>query len=225
MENHTEVVKKPIYKRKWFLITVGIIVVIILLPKGNSNKDNNVTEKTNKTEGTEVVKQDSKVTIPTLKDTLSSVLFSINTSNDQYFSELKEQHISEGVDRFNEWVEVLKRCEKSDDTELLKESKLLRKKIQSIQVKYFPVMRKNYVDFARTTLFENNIEVSSSGKGSSTILLVGGYFANNKNISELQKKLSDMLYKLRFKKTQYKWFKYDDGYYYTLESPSDNELI
>jgi uncharacterized integral membrane protein len=43
MENHTEVVKKPIYKRKWFLITVGIIVVIILLPKGNSNKDNNVT--------------------------------------------------------------------------------------------------------------------------------------------------------------------------------------
>ena len=159
MENHTEVVKKPIYKRKWFLITVGIIVVIILLPKGNSNKDNNLTEKTNKTEGTEVVKQDSKVTIPTLKDTLSSVLFSINTSNDQYFSELKEQHISEGVDRFNEWVEVLKRCEKSDDTELLKESKLLRKKIQSIQVKYFPVMRKNYVEFARTTLFDKNIEL------------------------------------------------------------------
>ena len=223
MENHTEVVKKPIYKRKWFLITVGIIVVIILLPKGNSNKDNNVTEKTNKSEGTEVVKQEKPKS--TLKDTLSSTMFSVNQVSERYFSDLKEQEISQGVDKFDKWVDVLKRCEMSDDIEIKKESKILRKKLQSLQVKYFPVMRKNYVEFARTTLFDKNIDVSSSGKGSSTILFVGGYFANNKNISDLQNKLSDMLHKLRFKKTQYKWFEYDDGYYYTLESPSDNELI
>jgi hypothetical protein len=223
MENHTEVVKKPIYKRKWFLITVGIIVVIILLPKGNSNKDNNVTEKTNKSEGTEVVKQEKPKS--TLKDTLSSTMFSVNQVSERYFSDLKEQEISQGVDKFDKWVDVLKRCEMSDDIEIKKESKILRKKLQSLQVKYFPVMRKNYVDFARTTLFDNNIDVSSSGKGSSTVLFVGRYFANNKNISDLQNKLSDMLHKLRFKKTQYKWFEYDDGYYYTLESPSDNELI
>ena len=41
MENQTEVVQKPIYKRKWFLITVGIIVVIILLPKQKSVDDSN----------------------------------------------------------------------------------------------------------------------------------------------------------------------------------------
>ena len=218
MENQTEIVKKPIYKRKWFLITVGIIVVIILLPKGNSNKTSN-------NEGTEVVKQESKSTKPTLNDTLSSVLLSINQSNEKYFSDLKEQHISEGVDKFNDWVEVLKRCEKSNDVELLKKSKSLRKNIQVLQVKYFPVMRKNYVDFARTTLFEHNIDVSSSGRGSSTISFVGGYFANNKNVTEHQKSLSDMLHKLRFKKTEYKWYKYDDGYYYSLTTPSDNELI
>lgn len=41
MENQTEVVQKPIYKRKWFLITVGIIVLIILLPKQKSVDDSN----------------------------------------------------------------------------------------------------------------------------------------------------------------------------------------
>lgn len=76
MENQTDVVKKPIYKKKWFLITVGIIIVIILLPKGNSNKTSN-------NEGTEVVKQESKSTKPTLNDTLSSVLLSINQSNEK----------------------------------------------------------------------------------------------------------------------------------------------
>jgi hypothetical protein len=60
MENHTEVVKKPIYKRKWFLITVGIFVLIGFLPKGNNGDKKSETPKTmTKEDSLNLIKQDS----------------------------------------------------------------------------------------------------------------------------------------------------------------------
>lgn len=223
MDNQQVEGKKPIYKKKWFLITVGIIIVISLLPKGNTNKNDSVDSQSSKTE--ESSASENKVPKSTLRDTLNLTLNSIKEVNDSYFSELKEQRISEGVDKFNSWVEVLNRCEKSNDVDIVKESKVMRKKIQDVQVKYFPVLRKNYAEFARVTFFESNIDVSFSGRGNSTISFVGGLLSSNKNIADIQKKLSEMLHKLRFKESQYKWYKYDSGYSYTIESPTDKELL
>jgi hypothetical protein len=88
MENQTEVVKKPIYKRKWFLITVGIIVVIGLLPKGNSVDKGGETKKTmTKEDSLNVIKQDS---IKKLKERKEYV--------EKYFSKWSGSH--RGVEKY-----------------------------------------------------------------------------------------------------------------------------
>ena len=70
-----------------------------------------------------------------------------------------------------------------------------------------------------------NIEVEVFGNNSKTIQFTGGIFANNKNKQETQETLSEMLNLLRFKKVNYKWYKYDDEYtYYELDSKNDNEI-
>ena len=60
MDNQQVEGKKPIYKKKWFLITIGVIVVLGLLPKGNDGDKGGETKKTmTKEDSLNVIKQDS----------------------------------------------------------------------------------------------------------------------------------------------------------------------
>jgi hypothetical protein len=60
MDNQQVEGKKPIYKKKWFLITIGVIVVLGLLPKGNNGDKGGETKKTmTKEDSLNVIKQDS----------------------------------------------------------------------------------------------------------------------------------------------------------------------
>jgi hypothetical protein len=230
MSNSTELEKKPIYKKKWFLISVFILIIIILLPKGNNNNndvkqsDNNeeVISKSDTTNNPD--KSEVNPTIK-IKEKLSSTLFSIDQAKDSYFSNFKGERVFEGVKKFEDWVEVLKNSETIEDKDIQKDCKELRNKIKEKQTKYFPLFRSNYVEFVRGNLFDNDIEVLSSGRGNTSITFQGRTFLLNKNITDFQTKISELLNKLRFKKVEYKGYRGHDGYYYQLETPSDSELI
>lgn len=232
MDNQEVEGKKPIYKKKWFLITISILIILILLPKNNDNKnqvDEKVTEKNENviSKSGEKNERDNSTTDQNkgVKEKLSSTIFSIEQAKDSYFSNFKGDRVFEGVKKFEDWVEVLTSGEKVDDKEIQKECKKLRNLIKDKQVKYFPLLRSNYVDFARGQLFDNDIEVTTSNRGKTTITFEGRTFILNKNITDFQNKLSDLLNKLRFKKVEYRGYRGHDGYYYTLETPSDSELI
>jgi hypothetical protein len=101
----------------------------------------------------------------------------------------------------------------------------LKKKLVSLQNAEFPKLRKAYGKIAKEDLWIHNIDVLVKGNRSTTIEFVGGYFANNSNIKETQDALSEILNGLRFKRVNYKWYKYDEEYtYYTLRTVGDNEL-
>lgn len=127
---------------------------------------------------------------------------------------------------FGAWAKVIKDAEKNSDTEIKKDGKSLKAKVIALQKSEFPKLRKSYGDFIKKELWNDNIEVSTKGSGSTTLEFIGATFANNKNKQDTQEMLSEILTQLRFKKVNYKWYQYDDEYtYYTMSTPDDGELV
>jgi len=227
MENHTDVEKKPIYKKKWFLITVGIIVVIILLPKGNSDKTDKVTDKTvvGNNKNTEVNKNENNTVSNTLETKLTKEIESIKKGID--FTEYRGDVVKLQLETtlFKVWSDLINEGLSSSNPNDVKLSNELKKLVSKVQEKELPLIRKDYVDIVSQKLWEENIKVSGSGRGTTTINLSGGTFFSNKNKSEVQKTLSDILTNFRFKESTYRAYESQDEYTsYTMETPKDNEL-
>lgn len=73
-----------------------------------------------------------------------------------------------------------------------------------------------YADYLRKKLWENNIDVETTN-GGTTIIFIGGIFANNKNIKDWQIAYADMLKEIGFKRVEYKWIRHAPEYtYYNL---------
>jgi hypothetical protein len=96
----------------------------------------------------------------------------------------------------------------------------------SLQKTDLPKIRKSYAEYLAEEFWKENIKVFSKGSGSTTIEFEGSTFANNQNIKAYQDAASELLNLLRFKRSNYKWFKYDDEYtFYTLKTKADSELF
>jgi hypothetical protein len=66
--------------------------------------------------------------------------------------------------------------------------------------------------------------MSVTGSGT-TINFIWNRFAANKNIKEFQEGMNEILYKLRFKRSTYRWYKGADEYqYFDMNSKKDSEL-
>lgn len=96
-------------------------------------------------------------------------------------------------------------------------------KLIKTQKNVYPKMRKAFAEDAKNRLWEQDIDVSYSASGKS-ILLVGAIYASNKNKQESYIALREALYELRFKQICFKWYEYDDGTYYTIDSSNDNYI-
>jgi len=102
----------------------------------------------------------------------------------------------------------------------------IKKRLPVYQSKEFPILRKAYANIAKNLMWENDIDVSISGNKNNILTMVGGAFATNKNIKTIQESMIDMLSKLRFKKTIYKWYSGASEFtYFDIESPSDSSPI
>lgn len=127
---------------------------------------------------------------------------------------------------FHAWAKLINEGLEHSDSEIVNASKKMEAKAKSIQKKEFPKIRKEYGKLMKEEMWEQNIEVKTLGRNYTTLEFIGGIFASNKNKKDVMESLSDMLHKLRFKRVNYKWYKYDDEYtYYTLKSKDDTELI
>ena len=85
-------------------------------------------------------------------------------------------------------------------------------KMANIQSAY----RKQYAKLLGDELWRANIEVKLLNKGK-TLELVGGIFASNNAIAEMQEKIAGTLRTYGFTRVQYRWVEYDEEYtYYDL---------
>jgi len=98
--------------------------------------------------------------------------------------------------------------------------------LKNLQIKEFPLLREEYCLISNNKLWENDITVKGLGNGFTIIQFTGGVFAANANKQLFQEKLNSEFYRLRFKKTNYKWYEHDDkSTFYTINSPNDSEII
>lgn len=102
----------------------------------------------------------------------------------------------------------------------------LERKVSALQVREFPLIRKDYVSVLAKEMWENNVDVESLGGNYKTIILTSGIFANNKNKADAQRLIQESLELFRFNQSRYKWYEYDDEYtYYDMESLADSEVV
>jgi hypothetical protein len=222
--------KKPFYKKKWFIITVAILAVLGLIPKGGndsgaggSNTDQKSSVSTETPKKTETA---SSVTEPSLETRLGKELESIKAGIDfsTYRGSISSLQIELAL--FNLWGKMINEGTKSTNQNEVKLAQQLKTQVVKMQSKEFPLMRKEYVSVSRDLVWKDNIQVNASGPASSTITFTSGLFLNNKNISDSQDKLSKILTDFRFQKCQYKAYEAQESFsYYSLKSPKDGEII
>lgn len=211
-------------KRVQHLISGFVLAGFLFMAFGSDDdkkEEETSVEATNKTINTTEKKQ----TDVEIKEQLEREISSIDKGID--FSSYKEsiESIQLELVLFQVWAKKINEAKSSNNNDIKELGEKLETKVKKIQVSEFPKLRKAYGKIVAKKLWVENIEVEVFGNNSKTIQFTGGIFANNKNKQETQETLSEMLNFLRFKKVNYKWYKYDDEYtYYELDSKNDNEI-
>lgn len=127
---------------------------------------------------------------------------------------------------FNNWASLLDESHgmtMSEDTQAKR--KALFEKLSAVQKAALPVLRDKYGPLVRERLWENDITARTIGSGYRTIDLVGALFAANRNIAKVNDTLYPTLIRLRFTRSQYRWFDGADKYtYYQIVPPKDGDI-
>lgn len=110
----------------------------------------------------------------------------------------------------------------NDNIRVKEQLKKLSSKLKSTQIAVFPRLRKLFAEESKKRLWEENIEVSHSGR---TISFTGYVYASNKNIKESYEAISVLLYNLRFSRINFRWSEYDGFTYYNINSPADGVIV
>lgn len=127
---------------------------------------------------------------------------------------------------FGTWAKNIKEGEESEDKEIQALAKKLKSRVIRIQAKEFPLMRKDYAKVVANKMWENDIDVSSSGSGHTRINFTGGIFAANKNKQDFQNQLHEILKMLRFQQARYRWYKGQNEYtYWDIKPAKDTDLV
>lgn len=214
---------------KGCLIIIGIIILIIIIFSllNSSDDESVICDNTDKVEynsptipETTTNREEKK-----LQTKLENAIDDIKNGKDysQYRGSISSLLIETAI--FSFWGDLIEESKFGSQIEQ-QLGKELEIKVKKIQQKEFPLLRKEYAKLARNLLWESDVDVSISGNNYTTLTFTGGIFAANKNIKDSQNELSEMLHILRFKKSIYKWYKYDDSYtYYTLYQGKDSDIV
>ena len=211
-------------KRVQHLISGFVLAGFLFMAFGSDDdkkEEETSVEVTDKT----IITTEKKLTDVEIKEQLEREISSIDKGID--FSSYKEsiESIQLELVLFQVWAKKINEAKSSNNNDIKELGEKLETKVKKIQVSEFPKLRKAYGKIVAKKLWVENIEVEVFGNNSKTIQFTGGIFANNKSKQETQETLSEMLNFLRFKKVNYKWYKYDDEYtYYELDSKNDNEI-
>ncbi|HRP90743.1 MAG TPA: hypothetical protein PKX92_11980 [Edaphocola sp.] len=214
---------RPFYKKKRFIIPLAFLVLMFLIGVfSDDTSTNNPSSESNKTE--EVANSNNGMD---LKTKIENNIKSIEGGDDLTKNELNSAtDFQIAIAIFKAYALTINEGKQSTDKEVLKLTDELQKKVIASQQKNFPKLRAAYYKFIKNTLWEHDVDVNLSGSNNTTLKFTGAYFAANKNIKTTQEALHEMLTLLRFKQTQYRWYKGEDEYtYYNIESPKDNEIV
>lgn len=226
---------------------IGLLVVLFIVGKlsdcgGGSSSDSKAEEKTQSTDifsatpeaevkisHEEQARLDSLEEVKTRNKLLERLEMeaasAIKFNGKESFRGSAQNLALEGL-IFKEWAKLIRSGEFYSDPKIAAATKKLKKAAIAAQVREFPKMRKHAAGLLADVLWENNVTVTASGKGYTTLQYTGIIFADNMAIKKIQESLQETLNSLRFKRVNYFWSKYADDYsYYKVDTPKDSELI
>lgn len=103
--------------------------------------------------------------------------------------------------------------------------KRIEGRLVALQQRTLPGLRKAFAAKSASLLWESDLYVTVGGDANTLITFSGGMFAANANIQAFQDQLDEIVTKLRFKQTRFKWFKGADEYtFYKLTTPADGKI-
>jgi rRNA maturation endonuclease Nob1 len=221
----------------WWLLINFIIVITFSLLLSNENNDSHPVDE-NKEEIKSNIDDDNTIQKnqiiveetedEKIKEQLLREIESIDKGIDfsTYHNASKIEILQLELALFNAWASTIKNGEVSGDVEVQGLAKKLKIKVSNIQIKEFPLLRKQYVKIMAKLLWEEDIEVSANGTSSKYINITGGIFAANKNKQDFQNTIHEVLKQFRFNQSRYRWYKGDDQYtYYTIYEGKDSDLV
>jgi hypothetical protein len=120
---------------------------------------------------------------------------------------------------------VLRDGEKfASDPEAREAMAKLRRTMVQKQTAAFPAMRAGYGAIKDRAVWENDMDITVQGGGNRTIRFIAGIFAANRNIARFEETVRPVLSQMRFRRTQYEWYRGSAYTYFTLETPGDAEV-
>tara|TARA_B100000902_G_C27134837_1_gene825508 strand:- start:113 stop:880 length:768 start_codon:yes stop_codon:yes gene_type:complete len=211
----------------WFILC---IVITAILPK-ESNETDKVINDILKNDSLDEINENPPLTEEEKKnqqkEKINREIESINDGVDFSIYRGTVESLQLELVMFGAWAITIQEGQDSEDEEIQKISKKLRSKVEKIQKKEFPILRKELAKVYKNKLWEFDIDVYSSG-GSKVkyINLTGATFAANKNIKDMQLTISENLEMFRFNQARYRWYKGEDEYtYYTIYEGKDSDLV
>lgn len=209
----------------WKFGVTGLIAIIIIANCGDEKKVDNATNENETVTNETSEKTETVSDLETLKTKLKNNIKSLE-EDDLTSSPLKSaQDFTIAVALFKAYAITINEAKPNKDKEVQSLISELEKKVIKSQIKNFPKLRKAYYEFLKEKLWENDVDVSISGRNNQRLSFTASYFAANKNIKDTQETLSEMLNYLHFKQTQYRWYSGQDEFtYYDIESDNDNEI-
>lgn len=221
---------RPFYKKKRVLIPAGLLIVGIIgaqMDKGTKANTASSSAPAATEQASTANSSSGKTGGLDLKTRVENNIKSIDGGDDLTKNEMTSAtafQITAAI--YKAYASTIQEGKQSTDKEVLKLTSDLEKKVIASQVKNFPKIRKAYYQFIKQKLWENDVYVDISGSDNTVLKFTGAYFAANKNIKTTQETVFEMLTLLRFKQTQYTWYKGQDEYtYFKLETAKDTEIV
>ncbi len=127
---------------------------------------------------------------------------------------------------FSAYADLIKQNQGNPDSSVKLLAQQLKNELVKLQVREFPLIRKNYTEVISKSLWEENGKAKYYGVGNKNILIISSLFANNKNIASLQQSIESILNHFRFNKVSYKWIdsEYAEYSYYDLQGTKDSDI-
>jgi len=216
--------KKPKLPIRFFWFSMIFIAICVAIANCEDDKKSG-KEKTHSGSYVDSTLNSDTLRID-LKTRISNTIISLDKTNkDISESDLSISDIKITAALLKAYALTIQEGNYSSDTEILKLTSKLKSKLISFQKLILPKLRKQYYKYIKNTLWENDVEVSISGKDNTILSLSGHYFITNKNKAECQNAIYEMVNLLRFKQIRYTWYNGQEQYtYYNLETPKDSDI-
>jgi len=208
-----------------FAIVIFITFFLIVVSSGSDPSPTGTSLSTHPSTGTVESELSEEEQIAQTKDRLTREVAGVDDFDGSDFR-TDVSLLTIELALFDTYAVIIEEARGLGDSEIDSLATQLEQKVSALQSKEFPEMRKAYADILSKNFWEFDIDVKTSGTAHSTIELVGGTFAANRNIGEMHAQLKEMMYLLRFDRANYKWYTYDRDYtYFDFDSPLDTEVI